>query len=116
VLRVTDLDDPVEIGAETAYEVKVTNEGTAAAQGVGLTCELPEAVTFTSANGPSEHEQRGRTVTFRPMAQLAPGESAKFQVFVRGQSAGNLRFRANLTSESVVEPLTAEELTKVYGE
>jgi len=115
-MHVKDLDDPVETGIEAGYEIRITNEGSAAAEQVVLVCELPEGAVFSSATGPASHAAGGKTVSFQPIATIAPGETAKFQVFIRGQVAGNLRFRTKLTSASVNEPLTSEELTKFYDE
>lgn len=115
-LELRDIDDPVELGTEAAYEIQVRNEGTAAASNVGLWCELPAGVVFTSASGPSEHSVENGAVHFLPLTQLAPGESATYQVIVNAQVLGNHRLRAHLSSDSIGEPLTDEELTKFYGE
>ncbi|QDT53675.1 Large cysteine-rich periplasmic protein OmcB precursor [Caulifigura coniformis] len=114
VVEITDLNDPVETGVETGYEIRVKNEGSAPAERVALTCELPMGARFVSAAGAVSHAARGQMVEFRPVAQVAPGESVKYQVIVRGEAAGNLRFRTQLTSASVTEPLMSEELTKFY--
>ncbi len=115
-LELRDIDDPVELGTEAAYEIVVRNEGTAAAGNVGIWCELPAGVDFSSASGPSEHRLENGSVYFRPLAQLAPGESATYRVIVNAQVLGNHRLRAHLSSDSISEPLTDEELTKFYGE
>jgi uncharacterized repeat protein (TIGR01451 family) len=114
VVDIADLNDPVETGVETGYEIRVKNEGSAAAERVALTCELPIGARFVSAAGAVNHATRGQTVEFRPVTQIAPGETVKFQVVVCGEAAGNLRFRAHLTSNSITDPLTSEELTKFY--
>ena len=114
VVDIDDLNDPVETGVETGYEIRVKNEGSAPAERVALTCELPMGARFVSAAGAVSHAARGQMVEFRPIGQIAPGESVKYQVIVRGETAGNLRFRANLTSDSITDPLTSEELTKFY--
>ena len=115
-MSVNDLDDPVETGSETAYEVEIKNEGSAAAKRVQLTCELPQALSLIDVKGPTSHRQAAGVVAFAPLEQLKPGQSVKMQIHVRSSSAGNVRFRAQLTSESVPEPLIEEELTKFYGE
>lgn len=116
VVDVSDLDDPVEVGVETAYEIKVKNEGTAAAQNVSLTCELPIGVEFSKATGPVQHKHDKELVVFQPVGEVAVGQELTFQVIVKGTLSGNMRFRTRLTSDSLAEPLASEELTKVYGE
>lgn len=115
-LDVEDADDPIEIGAEASYTITVANDGSADAANVALSCEIPDGAAYVVANGPVSHSTRSQRVEFRPIGTLAPGESAKFQVTVRGLNAGNLRFRARLTSDAGQEPLSAEEVTKFYGE
>lgn len=114
VVDISDLNDPVETGVETGYEIRVKNEGSAPAERVALTCELPMGAKFVSAAGAVNHSARGQGVEFQPVSQIAPGETVKFQVIVRGERAGNLRFRTHLTSDSITDPLTSEELTKFY--
>src|SRR5262249_7057766 len=106
--------DPVETGVETGYEIRVKNEGSAPAERVALTCELPMGCRFVSAAGAVSHAARGQMVEFRPIGRIAPGETVKYQVLIRGEVAGNLRFRTHLTSDSITDPLTSEELTKFY--
>jgi uncharacterized repeat protein (TIGR01451 family) len=115
-LEVKDLEDPVEVGAETVYEVRVKNEGSAAAHEVGVACELPAGMKFISAEGPSRHVAERGAVMFQALPELAAGQTATYKVRVSAAAPGSLRFKAHLTSRSIEEPLTGEELTKFYGE
>ena len=96
--------------------MKVRNEGSAPAKNVGLACEMAPGMTFISAEGPSEHIAENGVFLFRTQAELGPGQTATYKVHVSAESAASLRFRARLSSESLAEPLTSEELTKFYGE
>ena len=114
VLEIADLDDPVEIGAETGYKVVVQNDGSKAAQNVSVSYELPPGVELISATGPTQHIAENGVVVFKSLAALAPGDSIEFQVIVRGTIEGNQRFRARLASDSIRDPLLFEELTRFY--
>ncbi|RMG32286.1 MAG: DUF11 domain-containing protein [Planctomycetota bacterium] len=114
IMEVVDLDDPVEVGAETAYQVRVRNEGSKAATNVGLACELPAGVQLIDAEGPSGHVAENGIIVFKPLAKLAPKQTATFRVRIRPTDAGDQRFRVRLTSDSIQEPLLVEELTKTY--
>lgn len=114
VLDIVDLDDPVEVGAETAYEVRVRNSGTKSASKVSLSCELPPGVTLVNAKGPTSSIAENGLIVFKAVGELAPGKTAIYRIQVRGTKAGNQRFRARLASESIQNPLTFEELTKFY--
>lgn len=114
VLEISDLDDPVEIGAETGYKVVVKNDGSKSASTVSLSCELPPGVELISATGPTQNISENGVVVFKSLGDLAPGDSVSYQVIVRGSIEGNHRFRARLTSDSIRDPLIFEELTRFY--
>ncbi|MDA0810196.1 MAG: hypothetical protein O2945_08865 [Planctomycetota bacterium] len=116
VLEVLDLDDPVEIGRETAYEVRVRNEGSKEAQNVGLSFELPTGVKLINVKGPTQHIAESGLVVFKALPALEAGKTAIFQIHIRGADEGNHRVRARLTSDSIQEPLTVEELTRFYAD
>jgi len=114
VMVIADLHDPVEVGSETAYEIRVRNDGSKSATNVGISCELPAGVELKSAKGPSAHISEGGLVVFKSLGQIPPNETAIYRIIVRGTSEGNHRFRARLASDSIQEPLVIEELTKFY--
>ncbi len=116
VVDVLDLDDPVEVGVETAYEIRIKNEGTAPAQNVGLTCELPAGMEFLTASGDSSHANDKELVVFQPVSDVAAGKTLTYRVKVKGTLSGNMRFRTKVSSDSLAEPLASEEMTKIYGE
>jgi uncharacterized repeat protein (TIGR01451 family) len=116
VVEVLDLDDPIEVGAETAYEVRVRNEGTKAATNVSISCQVPNGVAALSARGPTAHQGEASMLTFAPIDELEPGKTALYRVVVRGTDAGKHRFRVRLTSDSIDEPLVHEELTHYYAD
>ena len=115
-LEIVDLDDPVEVGADNAYEIRVKNGGSIAAGNVGVAFELPKGVKFVSAKGPSDHVVEKGIVFFRSVQSLKPSQEVTYQIQVKGSTAGNHRFRARLASDSIQEPLIFGELTKYYGE
>ncbi|MGQ0635611.1 MAG: hypothetical protein ACT4QC_13435 [Planctomycetaceae bacterium] len=117
VMEVADLDDPVEVDTQTAYEVRIRNDGTKAAQNLRLACELPQGVVLIDTDGPSEHvAEKGGVLQFRPLAELAVGGKVAYRIKVTGKVAGNLRLRAKLTSNAAAEPLIVEELTRFYAD
>jgi uncharacterized repeat protein (TIGR01451 family) len=116
VLEIIDLDDPVEVGSETAYEVRIKNEGSAVAKDVALTCEMPEGLSLLEAKGPTDFRNADGNLIFKAVSELRPGKTALYRIHVKGSEAGNKRFRVKLMSESIDEPLIFEELTKFYEE
>jgi uncharacterized repeat protein (TIGR01451 family) len=115
-LDIRDFEDPVEVGTQTDYEIRVKNEGSAAAQNVNVSCELPAGLTVVSVKAPVSFAADRDLIVFQPLAEIKPGESVSIRMQVKATGAGNLRLRARLSSESIEEPLVVEELTKFYGE
>lgn len=115
-MEVADVDDPVEVGVETAYEIRVRNEGSKAASNVVVSCELPAGVQLISAKGATDARIDRRTLTFRPLSQLAPGQDSVFRIQVKGIEEGQHRIQARVSSDSLEEPLLKEEQTKFYSD
>ena len=115
-MELVDLDDPVEIGAETAYEIRVKNEGSKAATGVSIACELPPEMELKSVKAPVEFVNEGRQILFKSLDQVAPGATVVYKVHVKGIQEGNHRMRVRMTGASLQEPVVREEATKVYAD
>jgi len=126
--EVVDSVDPVKVGGETVYEVKVRNTGTAADKNVGLECKLPGGMTLVKVSGPTGYLERigidfngpgphrnTSTVTFEPIPELRPDAEVVFRVKAKAGSAGVGVFKATLTSDHLTTPVTKNEPTTVYG-
>jgi len=116
IVEIADLDDPIEVGAETAYEVRVRNDGSKAAGNVKIACELAKGVELIGAKGPTRSATNDGKIAFEPLPSLDPGKSAVYRIQVKGTLAGDLRFRAHVSSDANSKTLTYDELTKFYGE
>ncbi|MBS0203067.1 MAG: DUF11 domain-containing protein [Planctomycetes bacterium] len=115
-MELVDLDDPVEIGAETAYEIRVKNEGSKAASAVSIACELPPEMELKSVKAPVEFVNEGRQILFKSLDNVAPGATVVYKVHVKGIQEGNHRMRVRMTGASLQEPVVREEATKVYAD
>ena len=116
LLEVVDIDDPVEVGAETAYEIRVTNQGSREATNVEIHALVPPEMTVRGGQGPTRYRVEGQEVLFAPLPQLAPRSDVIYRVLVTGTDKGDVRFRARLISDSLTEPVIEEESTKVYDD
>lgn len=115
-MEIVELDDPVEVGTETAYEIRVKNDGSKAAANVALACELPPAVELITAKGATEGAVEGRLLVFKALGELNAGTQAIYRIHVKASAEGNHKLRARLTSNSIQEPLIREEQTKFYSD
>lgn len=113
---ISDVADPIEVGSETTYEIKVHNRGSKADTNIQLVAELPPGVTPTSGDGPTQGTVQGQMVVFGPLARLGPNEEAVFKVHARGTASGDHVMRAQLRSGELRVPVTKEEITRVYAD
>ena len=118
VIELADVDDPVEVGGETAYEIRVTNAGTKMETNLELSCTLPDGVEFKGAKSIAgvRHRIEGREIIFDPLPRLAPRADVIYRVHVRGLQAGDFRLRARVRADGMPEPVLREESTRFYND
>lgn len=114
--EVADSEDPIEVGGVSEYVIRVANQGTKPASGVRVVATLLGDLEAVEARGPAPHRVDNLTVSFEPLAKLAPSEEALYRIRVRGRREGDQRVQVQLTSDEQPAPLTKEETTRVYAD
>src|SRR5438045_1187119 len=114
LLEVVDLDDPVEVGAETTYEIRVFNQGSNPCTGLSVLATIPVGMQPESATGPAPHRVQGQQVIFEPLAKLAPRADALYRIRVKCKKAGEWRFKAQMNCDQLTLPVCEEESTRCY--
>lgn len=113
---VVDVDDPIEVGTEGIYEIRVMNQGTMAATNVRVEASIPAELEAVAADGPTPQRLVDRVLTFDPIEKLAPKADVTFRVKVKGARAGDCRFKTTVTTDQLTRPVVKEESTTVYGD
>lgn len=116
MLEVVDRDDPVEVGSQTTYEIRVVNQGTSASTGIQVVATLPKELTPVEAIGPTGHRIQGQQVLFEPMPKLAARADALFRIKVSAQHPGDVRFKVQLSANQLQSPILEEESTRIYSD
>jgi uncharacterized repeat protein (TIGR01451 family) len=129
-LSVKDSTDPVVAGQRTTYTIRVKNAGTLAARNVVVSAQLAQVANPV---GPEREEPElmmkplratgpkmvgkieKHQVTFPQIDSLAPNAEATLEVEVQALVAGDARFRAEVRSPQLTQPLRAEEPTRILG-
>ncbi|MCW5769273.1 MAG: DUF11 domain-containing protein [Phycisphaeraceae bacterium] len=114
LLEVVDNPDPVEVGGQTTYTIIATNQGSLAGTNIRIVSTLEDEMAFVSAGGATNATVSGKTVTFAPLASLAPGASATWTVVVRAVADGDVRFTTQMTSDQLTRPVQENEATNFY--
>lgn len=114
--EVLDVEDPIEVGGETVYEVRVENQGTKGATNVGVRFITPPGMRAIAASGATRHTVQNGAVVFSPIDRLAPQATANFRIRVEGMQAGDHRLTVEVTSDDLAQPVRKEESTRVFGD
>ncbi|HZZ79260.1 MAG TPA: hypothetical protein VFE62_12130 [Gemmataceae bacterium] len=117
-MEVTHLDDPIEVGAQTAYEIRVANKGTKTETNVEVVCTMPEQLEFVNAKCTTtlRYRQEGRNLVFEKLPRLAPRAEVIFRVQVKGIAPGDIRFQTRIRADGLKDPVLREESTRIYSD
>jgi uncharacterized repeat protein (TIGR01451 family) len=117
-LLIASRANPIKAGAETSYQIVVTNQGADPEPRVALSVTIPSVMQFVGAQdqNPSAATIDGQTVRFDPIKQLRPRESLVFEIRVRADKAGKAIVRATVTSENLATPIASDTTTSIFAE
>jgi uncharacterized repeat protein (TIGR01451 family) len=113
--QITDSADPIEIGGETTYEIRLTNSGSKNDSNVRVQLQLPQGVELLSSDADAETNGRG-LIAFAPRRELAAGGDMVYRVKARGVGPGTHIIKAVVLSDQSTVPVTKEESTMVYAD
>jgi uncharacterized repeat protein (TIGR01451 family) len=114
MLEVVDTEDPIEVGADTSYEIRVTNTGSKTETNLKLVCTIPDEMQFKTAQGPARYHEQGKEIVFDELPKLAPRADAIYRIMVKGMTPGDVRFKAQITSTNLTKPVLEMESTRIY--
>jgi uncharacterized repeat protein (TIGR01451 family) len=115
LLEMVDTEDPIEVGGDTAYEVRITNTGSKTETDIRLIATVPDKEEFKGGTG-LKYRVEGKTIIFDPLEKLAPRADAIIRINVKAIEAGTVRFKIQLTSTNIQEPVIKMESTRIYSD
>jgi uncharacterized repeat protein (TIGR01451 family) len=115
-LDLTNAEDLIEVGAETTYEVRVANTGSKTETDIKLVAVLPDKMEFKNVVSPVPHHVEGKSIIFDPIDKLMPRAEATVKITVKALEAGSIRFKAQVSSANLVEPVLKMEPTRIYSD
>jgi uncharacterized repeat protein (TIGR01451 family) len=106
-LTVSDLNNPVDVGHEANYEVRVANNTPQREEQVVVTVVIPPGMSYVpdGTGGPAAATPDGRNLRFAPIAVVEPGRQYLYKVRLRAQQPGSWPIRFELTSQAVRQGL-----------
>jgi uncharacterized repeat protein (TIGR01451 family) len=111
LLEAVDDPDPIQVGENTTYTIKVTNQGFADIHNVKIVVRYEDMVTPVST---PQGKISGQNVDFPAVPTLGPKQVVTYSVVVKGAKAGDSRNKITLTCEELTSPVEETESTTVY--
>lgn len=114
LLEVVDLEDPIEVGGDTQYNIIIRNQGSAPTTNIRITAFVPPELAVSRVQGPTDHTKEEGKIVFEPL-NLPPMKDTIYRVYVRALKPGDVRFRVEMTADQLpAGPLREEESTNIY--
>lgn len=114
LMEVIDVEDPIPVGDEETYEIRVTNQGTAPGTDIKIVCTIEDSMVHVSSGGATRGTAVGNTITFVALRSLAPKAKATWRVKVRSVTEADARFKVIMTSAQSKRPVEETESTRFY--
>jgi uncharacterized repeat protein (TIGR01451 family) len=117
---VVGLENPVAVGKEVTYEIRVMNSGTGACSNVQVAAALADGTEFVGAtvgnNQTGGAKVVGQQLSFDPLPTLGVKGEMIYRVRVKGTVPGDMRLRVQLSCDQLKTPVVKEESTTFVKE
>ncbi|QDV46447.1 Large cysteine-rich periplasmic protein omcB precursor [Stieleria neptunia] len=111
---INDTADPIEIGGDTIYEIRISNTGSRDDTNVKVALQLPQGLQLVE-QGDFTPQGQG-IIAFSPRALLKANDEMVYRVKARGVAEGRHLVKAIVTSDQSNVPVTKEESIMVYAD
>ena len=113
VHTVKDLDEVIEVGSETTYEIRVSNSGTKAATNVRVAALMPPGLAARQAATARLEPLVTRRKSLCTTGTAQSREEVIYKVQVQSRQAGDQIVACQLSADDL-PTVTREESTRVY--
>ena len=110
---IVDNKDPIRVGEETTYTVKIINQGDFEPVGADIKVTLSSNLEPVSTSGTTQGQISGNTVTF-PQATIQPKRDLILKIVTRANEAGPGGAQLEFNTSFLTKPTISEEPTNVY--
>ncbi len=115
MVELDKVNDPVLVGEQTAYTVRLLNFANQPYAGVVVAITLPDEVLVVDARGQTAADRKGQRVVFAPIATLATNLQPTFTVYGKALKASDARIRVEVSATELANPILFEEGIKIQG-
>ncbi len=111
LLEVIDDPDPVAVGNDTTYTIRITNQGTADLINLNTVAQFPTQFNPIRSQGGAVD---GKTVKFPSVPHLSPKQVITYTITAKAVGTGDSRMKVILTEDQLSSPVVEEESTRGY--
>lgn len=112
LLEVVDLNDPVSVGEDVVYLIRVLNQGTMPLTNIKIVAGTEDGQRYLSGDGASEVVlSEDELITPKLVPQLNPGEEVAWRIVVKAEKAGDMRFNVGLHADQFSRVIMETEAT-----
>ncbi len=115
MVELDKVSDPVLVGEQTAYTVRLLNFANQAYGGVVVAITLPEEVQVVDARGQTAADRKGNRVVFAPIASVATNLQPTFTVYGKALKPADARIRVEVSATELTTPILFEEGIRIQG-
>jgi Domain of unknown function DUF11 len=113
--EVVALANPIEVGKETTYEIRLANTGTMQCTNIRVTAAMSDGLAPGEASTSVPFKLTGQTLVFEPIAKMpVKGEPLIIRVKAKGMMPGDQRFKVQLSCDQLKQPVFKEESTSFF--
>lgn len=116
-IGIFERSDPVRVGEEVAYDIRVTNNTPVPDNEIVVVVSLPPEMTVAAGtNGPTNFAENNRVLRFAGVSLLRPGETLTYQIRATARAAADAApLRVDVVSTSSPNAVTANETTRIVN-
>ena len=115
LLEEVDTEDPIKVGGVEKFRVTVTNQGSAPDTHIVLKINFEKNFDYISSSGPTQAKaESAKNIEFAPLASLAPGQKATWEILAKATEEGDHRASFNVKSDALGRSVEKVESTRVY--
>ncbi len=106
----------VGVGEKFTSKLQIKNNGSAVAEHMQLTVNLPPELRLVSVKAPAAYQVSGQSVQFEPIDNLPARTAATFELMLEAVAAGDVRLELQIAADHLKRPVKHEEAVQIFAE
>ena len=116
MVELDKVTDPVLVGEQSAYTVRLLNFANQPYSAAVVAVTLPEELQVVDARGQTAADRKGQRVVFAPLPSVTSGVQPTFTVYGKATKAAEARIRVEVSATELgATPILFEEGIKIQG-